>query len=110
MGVMYLGKLVEEATTDQLFDNPTHPYTQALIGAALPYHPDDQKEEMLLEGEVPSPINPPSCCSYSPLCPEPDPQCLENELITREVEPGHRTAHCAHCADEYGCYWFPRER
>ena len=110
MGVMYLGKLVEEASTDQLFDTPTHPYTQALIGAALPYHPNDQKEEMLLEGEVPSPINPPSCCSYAPLCPEPDPKCAENELITREVAPGHRTAHCAHCADDYGCYWFPRER
>ncbi|MDP6050187.1 MAG: ATP-binding cassette domain-containing protein, partial [SAR202 cluster bacterium] len=110
MGVMYLGKLVEEASTDQLFDTPTHPYTQALIGAALPYHPDDQKEEMLLEGEVPSPINPPSCCSYAPLCPEVDPLCEANELITREVAPGHHIAHCAHCADEYGCYWFPRER
>ena len=110
MGVMYLGKLVEEASTDQLFNTPTHPYTQALIGAALPYHPDDQKEELLLEGEVPSPINPPSCCSYAPLCPEPDPLCEENELVTRVVAPGHRTAHCAHCNDEYGCYWFPRER
>ena len=110
MGVMYLGKLVEEASTDQLFNTPTHPYTQALIGAALPYHPDDQKEELLLEGEVPSPINPPSCCSYVPLCPEPDPLCEENELVTRVVAPGHQTAHCAHCADEYGCYWFPRER
>ena len=110
MGVMYLGKLVEEASTDQLFDTPTHPYTQALIGAALPYHPDDQKEELLLEGEVPSPIDPPSCCSYAPLCPEPDPLCEGNELVTRDVAPGHRTAHCAHCNDEYGCYWFPRER
>jgi len=110
MGVMYLGKMVEQAVTDDLFDTPAHPYTQALIGAALPYHPDDTKEDSILEGEVPSPINPPSCCSYAPLCPEPDPACDANEITYREVGSGrnHWTAHCAHCMDTYGCYYFPR--
>jgi len=108
IGVMYLGHMVEEAATDELFDNPTHPYTQALIGAALPYHPDDQKEESILEGEVPSPIAPPSCCSYTPNCPEIMTECEANNMVLREVKPGHTVGHCSHCVDEYGCYWFPR--
>ena len=108
IGVMYLGHMVEEATTDELFDNPTHPYTQALIGAALPYHPDDEKEESILEGEVPSPIDPPSCCSYIPNCPETFAECNDNVVATKTVSPGHTVGHCAHCVDHYGCYWFPR--
>ena len=108
IGVMYLGHMVEEAETDELFDNATHPYTQALIGAALPYHPDDEKEETILEGEVPSPIDPPSCCSYVPNCPDHYKECEENSLTTREVRSGHTVGHCAHCVDDYGCYWFPR--
>ena len=108
IGVMYLGHMVEEAPTDNLFDSPNHPYTQALIGAALPYHPDDNKVESILEGEVPSPISPPSCCSYVPSCPERFPECEENLIELREVTLGHTVAHCAHCANEYGCYWFPR--
>ena len=54
-------------------------------------------------------MNPPSACSYDPLCPTPDPACEDNELVMREVSPGHSVAHCAHCIDEHGCYWFPRE-
>ena len=108
IGVMYLGHMVEEAATDELFDNPTHPYTQALIGAALPYHPDDEKEESILEGEVPSPIDPPSCCSYIPNCPETFAECNDNVVATKTVSPGHTVGHCAHCVDHYGCYWFPR--
>ena len=69
VGVMYLGKIVEHGDTDPLFDNALHPYTKALISAALPSHPDIVREEIILPGEVPSPINPPSGCTFNPRCP-----------------------------------------
>jgi oligopeptide/dipeptide ABC transporter ATP-binding protein len=69
VGVMYLGKIVEEAPTRELFTNPMHPYTKALISAALPSHPDTQREELVISGEVPSPLNPPAGCSFHPRCP-----------------------------------------
>ena len=67
--VMYLGKIVEYSDTDELFENPLHPYTKALFSAALPSHPDIVREEIVLSGEVPSPINPPSGCRFHPRCP-----------------------------------------
>ncbi len=69
VGVMYLGRIVETGDTDPLFDNALHPYTKALISAALPSHPDIVREEIILPGEVPSPINPPSGCTFNPRCP-----------------------------------------
>ena len=59
VGVMYLGKIVEEAHPTELFTNPLYPYPKALISASLPAHPRMQREEMVLTGEVPSPLNPP---------------------------------------------------
>ena len=70
VGVMYLGRLVEEAETEDLFDNPLHPYTKALMSAALPSHPDIEREEIILTGEVPSPVNPPVGCHFHPRCPQ----------------------------------------
>ena len=69
VGVMYLGKIVEEAEPGALFTNPMHLYTKALISASLPAHPRRQREEIVLTGEVPSPLNPPSGCSFHPRCP-----------------------------------------
>ena len=75
VAVMYLGKIVERARTEELFNNPLHPYTKALFSAALPSHPDIHREEIILMGEVPSPINPPGGCRFHPRCPMAMAQC-----------------------------------
>jgi oligopeptide/dipeptide ABC transporter ATP-binding protein len=67
--VMYLGTIKEIGDSEPIFSNPLHPYTQALISAALPSHPDIEREEIILPGEVPSPVNPPSGCTFNPRCP-----------------------------------------
>ncbi|MCH7594349.1 MAG: ATP-binding cassette domain-containing protein [Chloroflexi bacterium] len=67
--VMYLGTIKEIGDSEPIFDNPLHPYTQALISAALPSHPDIEREEIILPGEVPSPVDPPSGCTFNPRCP-----------------------------------------
>jgi oligopeptide/dipeptide ABC transporter ATP-binding protein len=92
VAVMYLGKIVEKAKTEELFTNPLHPYTRALFSAALPSHPDIEREEIILPGEVPSPINPPSGCRFHPRCPMAMPECATLEPIEKEVTPGHMVA------------------
>ncbi len=92
VAVMYLGKIVEKAKTEELFTNPLHPYTKALFSAALPSHPDIEREEIILQGEVPSPINPPSGCRFHPRCPMAMPECATIEPIEKEVAPGHMVA------------------
>ena len=69
IAVMYLGRIVEYAATEDLFENPRHPYTQALLSAVLPSHPDETKDEIVLSGEIPSPLNPPAGCRFNPRCP-----------------------------------------
>jgi len=111
IAVMYLGHIVEIAERNELYENPVHPYTKALLSAVPVPDPliEADRERIVLRGGVPSPMNPPSACSYDPLCPTPDPACEANDLEMREVSPGHIVAHCAQCVDSYGCYWFPRE-
>jgi oligopeptide/dipeptide ABC transporter ATP-binding protein len=92
VGVMYLGKMVEEAPTRELFNNPMHPYTKALISAALPSHPDIQREEIVISGEVPSPLNPPSGCAFHPRCPFVLDRCSEDVPELRELSPGHKVS------------------
>jgi peptide/nickel transport system ATP-binding protein/oligopeptide transport system ATP-binding protein len=92
VAVMYLGKIVEKAPTKELFDNPLHPYTKALFSAALPAHPDDVREEIILSGEVPSPINPPAGCRFHPRCPFAMPRCSEAEPELKEMATGHVVA------------------
>jgi len=92
VAVMYLGKIVEKAKTEELFTNPLHPYTKALFSAALPSHPDIEREEIILTGEVPSPINPPSGCRFHPRCPMAMPECATIEPIEKEITPGHMVA------------------
>ena len=90
VGVMYLGRLVEEAETEELYDNPLHPYTRALMSAALPSHPDIEREEIILTGEVPSPVDPPSGCHFHPRCPSRFEPCADEEPVLTEPVPGHR--------------------
>ena len=92
VGVMYLGKMVEEAPTRELFTNPMHPYTKALISASLPSHPDVQGEDIVLSGEVPSPLNPPSGCAFHPRCPFVMDRCSEVVPELRELKPQHKVA------------------
>jgi peptide/nickel transport system ATP-binding protein len=90
--VMYLGKLVETAPSEELYARPLHPYTQVLLSNALPAHPDEVHEEVILPGEVPSPLNPPSGCHFHPRCPYALPICSQMEPALREAAPGHAVA------------------
>jgi oligopeptide/dipeptide ABC transporter ATP-binding protein len=92
VAVMYLGKIVEYAATEDLFTHPLHPYTKALFSAALPSHPDIVREEIILSGEVPSPINPPSGCRFHTRCPSAMPHCATIEPEAKEIAPGHTVA------------------
>ena len=90
--VMYLGQIVEYSDTEELYQNPLHPYTKALFSAALPSHPDLIQEEIILTGEVPSPINPPKGCRFHPRCPFAMDRCAEEIPIPQYVSPGHEVA------------------
>lgn len=94
IAVMYLGKIMELSDSDQLFADPLHPYTQSLI-SAIPI-PDPKKERMrkpiILEGEVPSPVNPPSGCVFHTRCPVADEICSLREPDYQEIKPGHYIA------------------
>ena len=90
--VMYLGKIVERAPTRQLFDDVRHPYTKALFSAVLLPHPDRRQDEIVLEGEIPSPLNPPSGCRFHTRCPFVMAHCAQQEPPLRELAPDHHVA------------------
>jgi oligopeptide/dipeptide ABC transporter ATP-binding protein len=84
--VMYLGKIVEMGDAQTLAREPKHPYTAALFSAALPSHPDERREEIILMGEVPSPLNPPSGCRFHPRCPRAMRRCGQEVPTLSQVE------------------------
>jgi len=94
IAVMYLGKIVEEASSSELTERPLHPYTQALFAAALPADPDDQASETVVTGSLPSALNPPTGCYFHPRCPFAMPKCSEvrPELKTVDVTSSRRVA------------------
>ena len=98
VAVMYVGKIVEVASTEELFTQPRHPYTQALLSSVPVPNPAIQSRGMVLEGEVADPANPPSGCYFHPRCPFARDICREQEPPLVEVSPG-RYASC-HFADE----------
>lgn len=104
VGVMYLGHLVELADRNEIYVNPIHPYTKALLSAVPIPDPviDAQRERILLTGEVPSPLNPPSGCVFHTRCPIATEECSQVIPELREVEPNHWSA-CIR-SDGYGAY------
>ncbi len=89
VAVMYLGKIVELAATEELFGNPKHPYTEALMSAVPVAEPDYNVERILLEGDVPSPVNPPSGCYFHPRCHYAQEICKNEEPIYRDLGDEH---------------------
>jgi oligopeptide/dipeptide ABC transporter ATP-binding protein len=92
LAVMYAGKLVETGECDAVYTEPLHPYTQALLSAALPLHPGARRSRIVLGGEVPNPVNPPAGCRFHPRCPRAMPECRTVAPEWREVRPGGFTA------------------
>ncbi len=92
IAVMYLGKIVETAPTREFMGNPMHPYTQALIASIPIPDPKMRKDRKGIEGEVPSPVNPPKGCRFNPRCSHAMPQCREREPKMIDVGNGHKVA------------------
>ncbi|MFZ5885680.1 MAG: ABC transporter ATP-binding protein [Chloroflexota bacterium] len=92
VAVMYLGKMVELTTRTELFRNPLHPYTQALMSAIPIPNPRLKRQRVILKGDVPSPLNPPKGCRFHPRCPVAMERCAQEEPVFKEVSPDHWVA------------------
>ena len=92
VGVMYLGKMVEYASKEEIFQSPRHPYTKALLSAIPSVDLDEKRERIPLKGEITSPINPKPGCRFAPRCPRAAERCFRETPPEREVTPGHMVA------------------
>ncbi|WP_053361885.1 dipeptide ABC transporter ATP-binding protein [Bacillus sp. FJAT-27251] len=92
IGVMYLGSMAEIAERSSIYSEPLHPYTKALISAIPMPDPRRKSQRIVLQGDVPSPLNPPSGCPFHPRCPEARPECSAVKPALKEVKPGHQVA------------------
>jgi oligopeptide/dipeptide ABC transporter ATP-binding protein len=98
VGVMYLGRLVELASRDDIFAKPLHPYTKALLSAVPIADPTIKRDRIILIGDIPSPANPPTGCTFHTRCPFAQQACQENVPEFREIKPEHYVA--CHFAEE----------
>lgn len=89
VGVMYLGKIVELTDKDSLYDDPLHPYTQALLSAVPVPNPRLKRERIILKGDIPSPANPPSGCTFHTRCPIAQDICKQEIPEMKEAKPNH---------------------
>ncbi|MEW6211269.1 MAG: dipeptide ABC transporter ATP-binding protein [Acidobacteriota bacterium] len=92
VAIMYLGKIVEMASSEEIFNNPVHPYTRALLSAIPVPDPDRKRERLSIEGDIPTPINPPSGCRFRTRCPMVEPRCADVEPEMVEVSEDHFVA------------------
>ena len=92
VAVMYLGRIVELGETSDIFERPVHPYTKALLSAVPVPDPDAKRDRIILTGDVPSPLNPPSGCHFHPRCPEATETCATRVQCLADVSDTHRTA------------------
>jgi oligopeptide/dipeptide ABC transporter ATP-binding protein len=92
VAVMYLGQIVERAPAEEFFERPLHPYAKALLAAALRARPGETQTGLLLEGDPPSPTNPPAGCRFHPRCPFAFERCRQEEPKLRDLAPGHEAA------------------
>jgi oligopeptide/dipeptide ABC transporter ATP-binding protein len=92
VAVMYLGKMVELTTREELFRNPLHPYTKALMSAIPVPNPRLKRQRVILKGDVPSPLNPPKGCRFHPRCPVAIEKCSQEEPVFKEANPEHWVA------------------
>src|SRR5207248_1363423 len=96
--VMYLGRMVESGAAKDVCRSPKHPYTKALISAVPVVDPESKRQRIILSGDVPSPIRPPSGCPFHPRCPIAEARCRIEVPLLRELGPGHFAAcHLAGC-------------
>ena len=91
---MYLGRIVEITGAENLYDNPMHPYTKALLSAVPIADPvvEESRDRIILEGEVPSPLNPPPGCTFHPRCSFAKEECRQVTPPLKEIDPGHEVA------------------
>ncbi|MBO9625600.1 MAG: ABC transporter ATP-binding protein [Microbacterium sp.] len=99
VAVMYLGVIVEEGPASEVLENPAHPYTAALASAAPPAGPDERRERIILAGDVPSPLNPPSGCRFRTRCWRADAVCAERRPELESIGTGGRSVACFHPLD-----------
>jgi len=106
VAVMYLGRIVEIASTGDLYGRPRHPYTEALLNAVPVPDPERHRQKQVLSGEIPSPINPPAGCHFHPRCPYAKELCREQYPALQEQAPGHKAA--CHFSQDVGQFRAPR--